>query len=124
MKISSSFVVSFLAFVIVVFTTNYQHKSTVSGSFLGSLKSWSRILNFGLIISGKADQDNSYVDSPFTIFDEYGSMPSFEDTYKVILDSSPIVVISGSNFTVVAFKYNEVIKCNNYNLNPYPFIFI
>lgn len=63
-----------------------------------------RFLNF--FVSRRAQNGKSegsaFSDSPFVVFDEYGSMPAFEDTFKLVESSSPIIIIMGHNFTLVA----------------------
>ena len=63
--------------------------------------------------STKDSNGETFIEGPFTIFDEYGSMPSFEDTFKLLQASSPVVVILGTNFTLISFREDHppVSKC-------------
>eukprot|EP01036_Dinobryon_divergens_P026085 gene26085-34693_t len=53
--------------------------------------------------SSKDSNGETFIEGPYTIFDEYGSMPTFEDTFKLLEASSPVVVILGANFTLISF---------------------
>jgi hypothetical protein len=54
--------------------------------------------------SSRDSNGETFIEGPFTIFDEYGSMPTFEDTFKLLEASSPVVVILGANFTLISFR--------------------
>ena len=59
----------------------------------------------------KESSGGTFIEGPFTIFDEYGSMPSFEDTFKLLQASSPVVVILSTNFTLISYREDNLPVC-------------
>lgn len=54
-------------------------------------------------------QSSRNYDAPFTIIDEYGSLPSLKDAFNLVGLSTPIVIITGKNYTLFSYKeYPEV----------------
>ena len=58
-------------------------------------------------VSNSDSKSLSFFDTPVSLFDEYGSIPQLEGACLAISKCSSVAVVTGVNFTLVAYKLSD-----------------